>query len=189
MVESRQKAHSRGTHIPLENPPTLFETIATLFLCAAILQFCEPRGPKIHRSSAPAEAQRAPASCSPPPGVATDCATLWVAQHSDQSSAQFSAPFGLSPIPPERQSRWATGPATHWVARARPKFPPKAPSRVYLTAAPLSLRRCLRALQNSNLYPVFPRAGGNLIQKRGTRGISTVARWGISARFCSPQNE
>ncbi len=75
--------------------------------------------------------QRAPTSCSPPRGVAANCATRraagaslflsgsgcarrgWAERLSTQARRPFitSAMFGLSPIPPEALRAWATRPA------------------------------------------------------------------------------
>ena len=84
--------------------------------------------------------QRAPTSCSPPHGVAADCATL----KGRRSRAQFSAPFcwfraarsGSGPPRPKASVR-----ATQRVARARPLCYEVRPRRAPL--APL-MRRCAR---------------------------------------------
>ncbi len=80
--------------------------------------------------------QRAPTSCSPPRGVAANCATRraagaslflsgsgcarrgWAERLSTQARRPFitSAMFGLSPIPPEALRAWATRPAVRGTA-------------------------------------------------------------------------
>ncbi len=105
------------------SPQATRTAVPTVFSCVASRNKRCPRAPRngsltlLSKNPAPHQsradrksiavrrqqrAQRAPSSCSPPHEVAADCATLRVAQHSAQSTAQFSAPFGLSPIPPRR---------------------------------------------------------------------------------------
>ncbi len=146
---------------PVAHPPEAQSAWATTPapLKAAIVQLNpQPNIPsRAHRSSTPAETQRAPRSCSPPHGVASDCATL----SGRQNSAQFFAGSGCA------LRGWAEGPARkpgdssrNRATRSRPKARTKASAqalpRVRLTAAPIPLRR------------LFPRALENLIQKRGT---------------------
>ncbi len=113
-------------------------------------------------------AQRAPSSCSPPPGVATDCATRRVAQHSAQSSAQFSTPFGLVSFPARWRKSYPNARERVWMisyfsGRARVLFlilcraplgnPVKTRKRVLTISLLRRGARCLRALRQGRLYP------------------------------------
>jgi len=103
-------------------------------------------------SSPPAEAQRAP-TCSPPRGVAANCATLRVAEaisHSPPHSAKF-----VLGAPPTRRYSVALaedGGSKNRANRSRPKTQPNSPPRVRLTAAPLSLRRSFARLRDSTIF-------------------------------------
>ena len=71
-------------------------------------------------SSPPAGTQRAPTSCSPPRGVAANCATLRVAR-----ATFFSLGFGLSPIPPKPHSGFGDKAGDLKVAKIPAPAPPQ----------------------------------------------------------------
>lgn len=62
--------------------------------CTTLIRLSVEAGPPQDalRCSTPAEAQRTPSSCSPPPAEASDCATLWVAKIRSDSLPSVSRP-------------------------------------------------------------------------------------------------
>ena len=88
--------------------------------------------------------QRAPSSCSPPPGMASDCATLRSQEHGQfvfgrsqrRTNTEHERSISALRIRGLRADRYHGASAT--------RFQPKALPRVRLTAAPLALRRICR---------------------------------------------
>ncbi len=90
--------------------------------------------------SPPAEAQRAPTSCSPPRGGAANCATQRVARA--MPKARPKARPNLSPkFQPHARPDAAQKPIAVFEPKelSQPQAQPNSPPRVRLTAAPLSL--------------------------------------------------
>ena len=127
--------------------------------------------------------QRAPSSCSPPPGMASDCATLRSQEHGQfvfgrsqrRTNTEHERSISALRIRGLRADRYHGASAT--------RFQPKAKPRVRLTAAPLSLRRCRSALERWQPIPLFfVRAPlGNLIKTH--RCILTISLLRRGARF------
>ncbi len=114
--------------------------------------------------------QRAPSSCSPPRGVAANCAALRAAR-ATPFSVKFTrieacgAHSNVSCGPPRRE---ASARAALRAAKTPPKARPSSPPRVRLTAAPLSLRRFFARLARF-IYIRLPPKELNRFFRRGAR--------------------
>ncbi len=106
-----------------------------------------------YSSSPPAEVQRAPSSCSPPRGVAANCAARRAARATPFTAQGCRVRPRRAPHAPlkRRPCRGRRPKGRKSTAQSPAQTKPQALPRVRLTAAPLSLRRVFARLRDSTI--------------------------------------